>query len=205
MKQLMLGAAAFAGAFTLGMAAPASAYTYIGAAHPCSTGDTIPTADSCAGYYEGNALGGSPDDQAAWQDAYTKLGLSGTPTSVFHSNTATDDNTYEFPVQLFGLTVIGIHWGGGNGGPAEGFDTKGGVTGFYVFNFSDPVTSIKSFFTATNSGYTLFQTEECPERVCGGGGNEVPEPSTWALMILGFGSAGAMLRSQRRRLARVSA
>lgn len=28
----------------------------------------------------------------------------------------------------------------------------------------------------------------------------VPEPGTWALMILGFGSAGALLRSQRRRV-----
>jgi hypothetical protein len=27
----------------------------------------------------------------------------------------------------------------------------------------------------------------------------VPEPATWALMIMGFGSAGALLRSQRRR------
>jgi PPE-repeat protein len=32
----------------------------------------------------------------------------------------------------------------------------------------------------------------------------VPEPATWALMILGFGGAGAMLR-QRRRLARAAA
>ncbi|WP_414694730.1 PEPxxWA-CTERM sorting domain-containing protein, partial [Phenylobacterium sp.] len=31
----------------------------------------------------------------------------------------------------------------------------------------------------------------------GGGGNEVPEPSTWALMILGFGGAGAMLRRRK--------
>ncbi|HET6969989.1 MAG TPA: PEPxxWA-CTERM sorting domain-containing protein, partial [Phenylobacterium sp.] len=30
-------------------------------------------------------------------------------------------------------------------------------------------------------------------------GNAIPEPTTWALMILGFGGAGAALRSSRRR------
>lgn len=34
-----------------------------------------------------------------------------------------------------------------------------------------------------------------------GSGLAVPEPSTWALMILGFGGAGAAIRSRRRRLA----
>lgn len=29
-------------------------------------------------------------------------------------------------------------------------------------------------------------------------GNAIPEPATWALMIMGFGSAGAMLRRSRR-------
>jgi hypothetical protein len=32
----------------------------------------------------------------------------------------------------------------------------------------------------------------------------IPEPTTWALMILGFGSAGAMLRSRRRAVAAVA-
>ena len=31
-------------------------------------------------------------------------------------------------------------------------------------------------------------------------GNAVPEPGTWALMILGFGAAGAALRANRRRV-----
>lgn len=34
------------------------------------------------------------------------------------------------------------------------------------------------------------------------GGGAVPEPSTWALMILGFGAAGAILRRRYPRLAR---
>lgn len=33
------------------------------------------------------------------------------------------------------------------------------------------------------------------------GGGAVPEPSSWALMILGFGGAGSALRSRRRKVA----
>lgn len=40
------------------------------------------------------------------------------------------------------------------------------------------------------------------EAVDGGGGNEVPEPATWALMIVGFGAAGSMLRRMRAVTAR---
>jgi hypothetical protein len=29
----------------------------------------------------------------------------------------------------------------------------------------------------------------------------VPEPATWAMMILGFGAAGSAIRSRRRALA----
>lgn len=35
----------------------------------------------------------------------------------------------------------------------------------------------------------------------GGGGGGVPEPATWALMITGFGAAGAMLRRRKAALA----
>jgi hypothetical protein len=33
----------------------------------------------------------------------------------------------------------------------------------------------------------------------------IPEPGTWALMILGFGGSGAMLRRRRHALARAVA
>lgn len=32
-------------------------------------------------------------------------------------------------------------------------------------------------------------------------GSAVPEPATWAMMIIGFGAAGSMVRSSRRRMA----
>jgi hypothetical protein len=48
---------------------------------------------------------------------------------------------------------------------------------------------------------TAFATSESssPSIVFSGLGTAVPEPSTWALMILGFGGAGAMARSRRRQ------
>jgi len=40
----------------------------------------------------------------------------------------------------------------------------------------------------------------CNTRVCDGGG-AVPEPASWAMMILGFGATGAILRTRRRPVA----
>jgi hypothetical protein len=42
----------------------------------------------------------------------------------------------------------------------------------------------------------------CTDNDCGhvgGGGGPVPEPATWAMMIMGFGGMGAILRHNRRR------
>jgi hypothetical protein len=41
---------------------------------------------------------------------------------------------------------------------------------------------------------------DCLVRVCVGDGGGVPEPASWALMILGFGGVGAALRRQSRVL-----
>ena len=44
---------------------------------------------------------------------------------------------------------------------------------------------------------------ECFTRECGGGGGQggVPEPATWAMMILGFGGVGVTLRRRRTLVA----
>jgi hypothetical protein len=53
----------------------------------------------------------------------------------------------------------------------------------------------QSLATFTASSNALFSADSV---------GIVPEASTWALMILGFGSAGAMLRSRRRAAAQVA-
>ena len=45
---------------------------------------------------------------------------------------------------------------------------------------------------AVKSGVTYVQTEE--------GAPPVPEPAIWALLILGFGAIGALMRSRSNRL-----
>ena len=45
-------------------------------------------------------------------------------------------------------------------------------------------------------GATLCVTEACGHE--GGGGGGVPEPATWAMMLLGFGGMGAILRRRRQ-------
>jgi hypothetical protein len=83
------------------------------------------------------------------------------------------------PVLVNNLNVIEIQAGGGNG----------------VFSASiDPTISLATGLA--DEGYTL-QVEPDALPTTGGAGG-VPEPATWALLILGFGAVGAAAR--RRRL-----
>ncbi|MGZ3280308.1 MAG: PEPxxWA-CTERM sorting domain-containing protein [Phenylobacterium sp.] len=83
------------------------------------------------------------------------------------------------------LTLQGTQiWGGnpdGNGDQSKGFTVS--------YHFDDAVKTVN--FTSGNSNAFEF------DKLAGG----VPEPASWALMILGFGGAGAALRGQRRRQA----
>lgn len=68
-----------------------------------------------------------------------------------------------------------------------------GIPGGHSFDaFIDPVFTIDQRFS---DRYQIITSS--------GVGNAfaVPEPTTWALMITGFGAAGAMLRRRRQTLA----
>jgi hypothetical protein len=171
-------------------AAPAqAAVDYIGATSPCSLTD-VAGATACAGMYAKNGIAGTGNAAANQQDAFTRLGLSGTPTIIDSFDAASNDTSgvIDFGQALFGVTVISIHWGAGNGSNSP-YKLSGGTSGVYVFDFLTPTSSVTTQFGATLSNARLFSTET----FTGG----VPEPATWALMILGFGGAGAALRRRR--------
>lgn len=67
---------------------------------------------------------------------------------------------------------------------------------FGVSNYGD---------TGYNSGLAFAGLEVGGVEVGGGGGSAVPEPATWAMMITGFGLAGAALRRHGRKVALAAA
>jgi hypothetical protein len=75
--------------------------------------------------------------------------------------------------------------------------TPGASTGFALRSFT---------FTTTTAGHLVF-TEHGPSDQQGNLLDNValnvgvPEPATWAMMLMGFGGLGAMLRANRRRIA----
>ena len=203
MRSVSMFAAVGAFAFTvLSSAAPASAaVTFIGSTRPCSITD-IAGAIACAGYYVGNGIAGTSNAADNRLDAFTRLGLSGTPTIIDSVDAVSGVTTgvIDFGQLLYGNTVISAHWGAGRGGP--GFRVPGGVSGLYVFNFAAPTASVTTAFGSTWSNARLFSTETapCTGPRCGSGGGGaggVPEPTTWAMMIIGFGGVGAMIRRRR--------
>jgi hypothetical protein len=154
----------------------------------CSNTDITPTALACAGYFDKNVLSGNAADMATQTSALANLGLTWNGVTIEKLNGPL--NPVGFSTVLNGLTFIGIHFGRGNG-PV---DTPGGVTAFYRF---DAGVNARNFQInhGSVSGVSLYSTGLPPVGV-------VPEPATWAMMILGFGLIGGTLR--RRQSIRVA-
>lgn len=64
----------------------------------------------------------------------------------------------------------------------------------FGFTFSNIITGNTGGYVVSGGALQSFSGSN----VAGTFGGTVPEPGTWALMILGFGGAGAMIRSRRR-------
>ena len=92
------------------------------------------------------------------------------------------NDIYDFAALLNGDTFIGIHKGKGG---KNGFES----TAFFKLT-ADNLDTFKLNLKG-GSDAVLYSTGT----VFGG----VPEPATWAMMIIGFGAVGSMVRTSRRR------
>lgn len=102
---------------------------------------------------------------------------------------------------LSGLTGLRV---GGLGVVSETVQIQTGVGGFFTNGFgaasasADPYFFIDQAFLDEHPDLTLTVSPQVGNSPATGG---VPEPASWALIVLGFGTAGAILRGRRRAAA----
>ena len=197
-RVLKLALATAAVGMGMGIATPAAAATVVGniaVAGSSGTCDTVPTADTspasinCVGYFSGNVLNNgntsiSPytTDAQLITAALAALGVTYDGDISTYFGGATTDPATLFGT-LTGVQVIGIHWGGGS---SQTDPTVGNVTAFYKIDFGAGGTLSPNLQGISNA--YLF-TPRTP----------LPEPATWAMMLLGFGGIGMAFRRGKRR------
>jgi len=191
------GLAAIAAITVSTIAAPAMAGKGGGGSPPpppplptCGAADiTAPslTILACEGFKAGNLLNqaNAGTDQAILQ-ALGYSGWDGKIKDVAGSvNNLGGNQTVNFGVTLTGISIIGVHYGGGKGGPGQQ------STAFYVLDAAQGVNQIHLAYGATSNA-VLFATG-LPRQI-----GSVPEPATWATLVGGFGLIGGQMRRRRR-------
>jgi hypothetical protein len=159
---------------------------------PCASTDISPNAQDCRGFYGSQLLSGNPGDTAVQIEALGQLGFVWDGTTVVQNISGLGGGDPTFATALNGETWLGIHWGGGADSPVPGQDT----TSFYRFDAGTDLHTVLLNY-GSSSDAKLYSTGSHE----GGGGGEVPEPATWAMMLVGFGGMGAVLRRNRRQAA----
>ncbi|NJC05945.1 hypothetical protein GGQ97_001738 [Sphingomonas kaistensis] len=187
MKKLALSIAAIAAAT---LATPASATVEVGSSVGCASGPLAPPADKCAGYYSDNQFSGQSDNVALQQSAINLLIGSGNYTvdwnalkdagKVVSGSDLTALNN--LLATAGGQVLIGFHWGNVPG-------PQGNVSAFYLWD-NVPAGSIRLTDTQGYSNAVLYRSTSVT--------TAVPEPGTWALMLVGFGAVGGAMRRRRR-------
>lgn len=163
---------------------------------PCTLAYT--GALACQGYYGGNIDGATVDfQQAALAELLTSpttgTAVGGTIGPIDYSSlpllgkTDLAGNVLSFGSTLYGQTIIGIHFGNNND-PANPANDS---TAFYLYDFGT-VGASSITFTPDAQGFSnaaIYETSA-----------PVPEPATWAMMLLGFGAVGSAM-SRRKKIA----
>ena len=180
---------ALAAVATLAIAAPASATVEVGSSTGCASGPLAPTADKCAGYFSGNLMSGQSGDVAQQQNAINQLIGAGQYTVNWNALQAAGkivsasdlDALNALLATAGGQVLLGFHWGNVPG-------PQGNVSAIYLWDN----VKMGDIRLTDNQGYSnavLYRSAAVTAAV--------PEPGTWALMLIGFGAAGASLRRRR--------
>ena len=144
----------------------------------------------------------SLDGQNYYEDDFT-LNLNGTDILKGTFNLGGGGNNVVF-FQPVGSTVNNVSGNGTNvtfaGGHVNISSPLSLIAGNNTLTFSYLALPSPGHAGFQNTGDEAWGVEQIS--VTNGG---VPEPAAWALMIMGFGTAGSMLRRSRRQLARVTA
>lgn len=151
----------------------------------CALGDISPAALACTGFFAGNLISGNATDIAAQKSALLTLGYAWNGTNVEKLAELAGSKTVDFSTPITGISYVGFHFGGGNGGP-------GNATAFYKIDGGTGLDVITLAYKASSNAALYAVTE-----VLDGGGDPngtVPEPAAWALMIAGFGTVGLTMR-----------
>lgn len=156
----MLGASAFAGP--------------PGPPPPCSPSDLLGvTVLDCAGLTGGNLI-----NSAASPAASALLATIGVISDGHAIDLASvSGSTLTFTQQLVGMTVIGLHVGGGSDNDGHFQES----TAFYLFDAGAGMYSVNTRFDTLSNGGLYMTTP-------------VPEPTTYGMLLAGLGLMGVALR-----------
>jgi hypothetical protein len=178
--KLLLTASLLAAALTA--ATPASAALTLVSGGACNITTPNPDAIRCSGAYEGNLnnnnrigdLNAAVDVLMGGDYAnFTWSAVEG--TKDFFEATG---QTLMFDTVLYGAQIFSFHFGNAGTG-------NGDYTVLYLFDFG--TTGASSINVGVN-GFSNGVIVPPP----------VPEPGTWAMMLLGFGGIGMAMRRRRR-------
>jgi len=190
-RKLMLATAAIL--VGVGSTTPASAALVLGAT-ACAPGDVFPAATACRGWYAGNLNGGSPAMKADSATALNSLlgvaTFTGPTLTWLEGLGSVSGNSVNFATALFGPTVVSFHVGGAVGEPTGVGYTS---TAFFLFDAGNVIGGLDTigFNRAGLSNARLYSTGRFVPPA-------VPEPATWAMMIVGFGLVGGAMRRRAK-------
>ena len=182
---------ALASAAAVGMASTAQASTLIGAScDPVTDGDTFGCLYS--GNINGNANPTNVNGYVHAQNHYNEWAIAnGHPTITLNWLTATDASDFGD----FGSIVVGP------GGLTGTFDLSGFNIEYFAVKYGDSFTLFEYLGSDGTGAWDIsFQQNGMSHIAFFGSPNEVPEPATWAMMLMGFGATGFAIRRRRSGL-----